>query len=243
MSKAKKAPTKTTTAAPTAPASPPLDLIVIVADLDAENTMKALLARPQALAIRPIGFEVLRYEGRDSGCYRESHDFARKLKLSKPAARWMVLFDRHGCGSTKTACDLEQEVEANFVSAGFGAGDVRAVVFDPELEIWVWGASPHIASVLGWTDLGSLKKWLQSPKQVARNSQVIAKGAPVWPPTSPKPDDPKEAYGLALACTGTPQSARNFGRLAQSVSAKGCADRAWTRFEGALKRWFPRAGE
>ena len=61
------------------------DLFVVVADLDAENAVRSLLLeRQESLGIklnfnadRPPDGDLLRYCGRDSGCYRNAVDLLR----------------------------------------------------------------------------------------------------------------------------------------------------------------------
>ena len=50
------------------------DLAVLVAD---KNTEAALLARPQALGIRPITAKIFVHPRRDPGCVNEAHLFLR----------------------------------------------------------------------------------------------------------------------------------------------------------------------
>ncbi len=66
------------------------DLFVVVADLDAENALKILLTeRQESLGIAldfspfpPPNGDLLRYSGRDSGCYRDAVDLLRPPQKS-----------------------------------------------------------------------------------------------------------------------------------------------------------------
>ena len=61
------------------------DLFIVVADLDAENAIKTLLTeRQEALGIAldfsslsPPNGDLLRYSGRDSGCYQDAVELMR----------------------------------------------------------------------------------------------------------------------------------------------------------------------
>lgn len=61
----------------------------------------------------------------------------------------------------------------------------EVVVIDPELEIWVWSASPHVEDVLGWKgSTPPLRSWLCNQG--------------LWGDDRPKPQDPKRAMEGAL---------------------------------------------
>ena len=47
----------------------PKDLIILVADLDMENAVKGLLSNPRRLGIEKPSYRIVRYPGRDSGCF------------------------------------------------------------------------------------------------------------------------------------------------------------------------------
>ena len=76
------------------------DLRVVVADLDAENALKALLARYQSLGIRRLRFDpdedLFRYSGRDPGCRLDAVELLRPFQTTHEHA--IVMFDRHGSG-------------------------------------------------------------------------------------------------------------------------------------------------
>jgi hypothetical protein len=72
------------------------DLLVLVADLDAEETIKTLLSQPQKLGIKPIEYKMLRHPQRDSGCYTDAHNLLRSQYHLYHKA--IVVFDYHGSG-------------------------------------------------------------------------------------------------------------------------------------------------
>lgn len=53
----------------------PLDLYVLVADKNMEQTLLGLLARPDALGIRALRYQVTPHPSRDPGCLREGAAF------------------------------------------------------------------------------------------------------------------------------------------------------------------------
>src|SRR6266853_5633866 len=50
------------------------DLVLLVADKNAQFALKGALGRPEALGIRPIGFEFLVHPGRDGGTRKSGPD-------------------------------------------------------------------------------------------------------------------------------------------------------------------------
>jgi len=168
------------------------DLFVVMADLDAENAISKLLCKRQsALGIRvdfnpdrPPAGDLLRYAGRDSGCYKNAVDVLRTPQRTHHHA--LLIFDRDGCGAkTESREEIESEVEDQLHRNGWAKDAVSVIVIEPELEAWVWATSPRVADVLGWqNERGGLHPFLTS-----RN---------LWDENSPKPSNPKEAMRQSL---------------------------------------------
>lgn len=209
------------------------DLFVVVADLDAENAIRTLLCQRQpALGIqldfkpdRPPNGDMLRYWGRDSGCYKDAVDLLRPPQQTH--RHGLLCFDRHGSGAESRAREeVEAEIEDHLVASGWPRGNVAAVVLDPELEAWVWSSSPHVAEILGWRgERENMISFLQARK--------------LWEPNSPKPSDPKEAMRQALRSKQKMGGARLFAELASRVTLQGCQDPAFQKLQQTLARWFP----
>ncbi|MFW5732018.1 MAG: methylation-associated defense system protein MAD4 [Planctomycetota bacterium] len=210
------------------------DLFVVVADLDAENVMKALLSRRQeALGVslqfnpdRPPQGDLLRYQGRDSGCYRKAVDLLRPPQRTHRHA--ILCFDHHGSGAERQAAEqTEADLERQLHASGWQHGSVAVIVIEPELESWVWANSPQVADALGWRhEDGELRTFLQSQG--------------FWEPRVAKPSDPKAAMDAALRQKNQPGGrASIFSRLASKVSVRGCEDRAFIKLADTLRRWFP----
>lgn len=205
------------------------DLFVIVADLDAENTIKTLLCkRQESLRIR-VDFnpssDLLRYSRRDSGCYKDA------VRLLRPPTRThrhaLLCFDRHGCGADdKNREEIEAELECKLPRVGWPNGTAAVVVLEPEVEAWIWADSPHVASVLGWRDdRAALREYLET------------KG--LWDAGAPKPNDPKVAMEQALRKKRQAGGARLFASLALNVTVQQCQDPSFRKFHDTLKGWFP----
>lgn len=136
------------------------DLVLLVADKNMEGALRGLLSRPQSLGLREISCDLFIHPERDPGCLLRSHLLLQPFVHSH--SRALVLFDMDGCGQESLGrAALERQVEARLFGAGWG-DRAAAVVIDPELEVWVWNDSPHVAKALGWEDgESSLKEWLK----------------------------------------------------------------------------------
>jgi hypothetical protein len=204
---------------------PKKDLVVLVADGNAEHALKEILDRHLSLSIRPIQFEVIRDTARaDPGCYGRSHEFLRPFLREFEHA--IVVFDRQGSGQeARDAEELENEVTCRLRQNGW-ADRGAVVVIDPELEAWVWGPSREVDQTLGWYDRPArLREWLRD------------KG--LWPAEQVKPPDPKLALETALGQLRRPRSSAIYGELAKSVSLAHCQDRSFQRLVEILRSWFP----
>jgi hypothetical protein len=201
------------------------DLIVVVADADAEQAVRALLARPRSLEIRTVLFEVRRFVKRDSGCFGESHELLRSFQKQFRYA--LVVFDRQGCGREHTMSrqQIESDVEGRLARNGW-ADRSAAVVLDPELEAWVWSKSPVVAEVLGWHSRHhEFQAWLDMHGGVSSKTG--------------KPADPKALFHEALRLEGVRRSPSLFQQLAGRVTLLQCTDPSFAKFRDTLQHWFP----
>jgi hypothetical protein len=200
------------------------DIVFLVADNDMEQTVRGLMSRPHDLGIRPVTFDVYRHPQRDAGCWNVAHDFLRPFHRQYQYA--MVLFDHHGSGQDnrkieKLQTDLEERLHKN----GWPER-ARVIVFQPELEIWVWSASSVVDRVLGWAARSpDLRSWLRGKKLLK--------------PGALKPDDPKEAMIRALREVQKRPSSAYFKQLADQMAFDRCEDVGFGRFRETLQRWFP----
>jgi hypothetical protein len=203
-----------------------LDLIVVVADLGIETTVGALLQRTQSLQIRQVAFEIRRPVG-DSKCCREAHNFLRSFVPQFDYA--LVVFDRQGSGREHLSrVEIEAQVE-NRLSINGWASRSAAVVLDPELEVWVWGDSGEVPTILGWSGRQpDLRAWLHENFKVR--------------PESRKPFDPQLAFERALTLGAGGPPARILRQLAERVSPTRCSDEAFLKFRSTLQTWFPITG-
>ncbi|GMV60075.1 MAG: hypothetical protein AMXMBFR72_31680 [Betaproteobacteria bacterium] len=200
-----------------------LDLVWLVADKNMEATVRGLLKRPAALAIRPIDCETLVHPRRDPGCF---HEASAMLAGYRDRARHaLVLLDRAWEGAPEaSAAALESQLEAT-LARDLGAGWASAIVIDPELEAWVFAQSPHVDEALGWTG-----------RQPKLREVLVQRN--LWAPQAAKPSDPKKAVEHALRAVRKPRSSSIYRQLAERVTLQGCQDRAFQRLTMLLKEWF-----
>lgn len=201
----------------------PLDLLVLVADADIEETVKGLLDNPGRLGIRPIRWHTRRHMDRDPGCARRSVEFLRPFRNQYTHA--LVVFDHEGSGREAQAREaLECAIEGELVQSGWSVDGARVVVLEPELESWVWSPSIHVATALGWSDWGSLRGWLEEQGWLV--------------PGTTKPKRPKETMLAAMRHRRLPRSAARFRKLAENVGHGGCRDPAFNKLRDVLRAWF-----
>ena len=203
------------------------DLVILVPDRNVEAALDGLLATPARLGMRNLSFEIHVHVHRDPGCFLTAHEFLRPF--AGRCAHALVVFDRIGCGrEALQAEDLEQAVRFRLRDSGW-ADRAAAVAIDPELEIWVWSDSPHVASCLGWEGgIRELRSWMASEG--------------LWIQEHPKPADPKRALERVLRQVRKPRSSAIYARLASSVGLDRCRDPSFARLRGILSGWFAPAG-
>ena len=197
------------------------DLVVVVPDNNMEAAVQGLLGRRESLGIRRVSSDVFVHVHRDPGVLRTSHELLRPLAAHYDRA--LVMFDREGCGREEPPELLAEQVQGNLDRSGW-AGRSQVIVLDPELEVWVWSDSPHVASALGMSnrDLERLiEECFGSREEV-------------------KTTCPKEAMEQVLRSSCKPRSSSIYRELADRVSVQRCSDGAFLRLKACLREWFPR---
>jgi hypothetical protein len=205
------------------------DLIVLVADKDMELTMMALLNRHQSFNIREINFKIVPHINRDNGCFQEAEKFLQIYQEEYTHA--LVLFDYHGSGPDVRTNKLShketvQDVENRLQKSGWKAANAKAIVSNPELEIWLWTDSTHhLEDLLSWKDSKKPKEYLQSTTKH-------------WITGELKPQFPKDAFDAILNHTGKRRSSDWFKKLAERMSFKNCQDPNFLKLKEVLVNWF-----
>lgn len=200
------------------------DLAVLVADKNTEAAVTALLARHQALDIRPVTASIFVHPRRDPGCANEAHLFLKPFAQDFRHA--LVVFDHEGSGREEySPQELALQIAEQLNVAGWQDRG-QAIVIAPELEVWVWSPSPHVAQSIGWRDRQpSLRDWLSMTGQ--------------WPTDRAKPERPKDALEAALREIRRPRSSALYSDLAARVSLRGHNEPAFVSLISTLQRWFP----
>lgn len=194
-------------------------LIVVVADRSMKATIDAILARP-TFRIKADSQVMQNY---DASVVRDSPAYLRSFIKSYKYA--LVMCDRVGCGRNETREVIEHDIEARLAANGW-AGRSAAIVIDPELDVWIWQRSQHVAKALGWLDgPTALYKWLEHEKYICTGDI--------------KPQNPKVALDKALWKSGVPKSSSVFKEVAGAVSLNRCADPAFGKLRAVLQKWFP----
>jgi hypothetical protein len=200
-----------------------IDLVCLVADKSMEAVVEKVLPRHQALGIRPIQFRILRHPRKDSACYHDPLGLLRDFVRS--AHRGLVLFDRDWVGVPQQPTEqLEASVDRQLDS--LRAGWAKAIVIDPELEVWLCSRSPRLEEKLGWHG--------RSPSL----TEAMAECG-LWPLDAAKPADPKSTIERALYLAGKPRSSSIYGEVAAVLGMKDCVDSSFQRFRSTLQAWFP----
>lgn len=200
------------------------DLIIPASDKDLEFALRGLLARPQALGIRPIDADIFVDPLHDPACALRGvpliSGFANQYRYG------LLMFDHEGSGrETTSPQELADRLNAEFARSAWGAR-ARAIVLVPELEAWIWSDSPHVDDAAGWKNRNpGLRPWL-----IDRGWLCTGKTKPVRP---------KEAFEAALREARTPRSASLYERIARTVSLRRCRDSSFRELRTTLTNWFP----
>lgn len=199
------------------------DLVILVADKNAQFALRGALGRPAALGIRPLAHEFRTHVGRDGGARTTGVDV-----LARERARFshaLLVFDLEGCGAEphETAEDLERSLDAE-LRVQWGA-NAKALVIAPELDIWIWGADNALQDVLQWPVEDSIRTWLRG-----RGFTFDANG---------KPERPKEALEELVPIHRQPRSSALYEKITGRISLHRCTDSTFLRLREALQNWFP----
>ena len=133
------------------------DLALLVADKNMDFAMRGILTRNMSLGIRVISFETEIHPGRDGGVRTTGPETLALLK--DQFYHGMIMLDWEGSGSdADRASILERELDSR-LSRSWG-DRAKAIVIEPELDAWVWGADNAMGGVLGWSEALGIRRWL-----------------------------------------------------------------------------------
>ncbi len=204
---------------------PPLqDLVILVPCQDIEMAVKGLLTRQESMRIRGVQAHFIRAPGHDPACYSKCGELLRPYHRRYRHA--LTIFDREGSGGDQMPrAELERDAREKLIHAGW-EDRAEAIAIDPEVEVWVFSDSPHLATAVGWSgETSSLRLWLEK------------KGW--WVPGESKPTHPKEALNALRREARLPASSSLYTALASKVSLGRCGDPAFNKLLSILQSWFP----
>ncbi|MCP5524267.1 MAG: hypothetical protein H7A46_22250 [Verrucomicrobiales bacterium] len=198
------------------------DLVILTPDKNTQYAITGALGRCESLGIRRVEFELRVHAGRDGGVRKSGADV---LALERRRFRHaLVLLDFEGSGTSLAgSAELESELDER-LRPTWGP-HAKAIVIDPEVDIWVWGADNAIEPEIGWREGRHVREWLR------RNGFELDENS--------KPIRPKEALEAALRFTGLPRSSALYLRVARRISLARCTDAAFGRLTARLREWFP----
>lgn len=197
------------------------DLVILVADKPMQFSLRGALDRPKSLGIRPIRADYVVHANRDGGVRKTGPDL---LALKHSAAKHaLMILDYEGCGANQPAAELEAELDQR-LSQRWGV-KAKAVVIEPELDVWMWGSDNALRSVLDWDKPASIREWLRNADWRFAHDD--------------KPERPKEALEKVLRELRQPQSAALYEAIAKQISLARCQDKAFLRLKHQLQEWFP----
>ena len=197
------------------------DLVLLVADKDAHFALKGALERPTALGIRPITFEFRVHVGHDGGVRTTGPEvLAMEHRRFSHA---LLAMDFEGCGSNRDATTLEAQLDARLFATW--QDRAKALVIEPEVDVWMWGSDNAIREVVGWPLDGSIREWLFSEGFQFQSND--------------KPMSPKDALHAVWRKANQQRSSALYQEIASRISLRKCTDAAFQRLRQQLVVWFP----
>lgn len=203
------------------------DLLVYVADADAQAFTKAILDRPQALGIRPISFDIERHPLRDSGMVQSGAELARMKQGRYQKA--LLMWDHHGSGRDHKNTPAEVQIEIQSKLDAFSwSGNSATIVLVPELEQWLWFCETALVSHCRIT-IQQLEEWVG--ERASKLTTTIA---------ALKQHQPKELFEYVmrerLRRTISPRDFDEIGKRASVNSLRNCP--SFLAISETLQAWF-----
>jgi len=204
------------------------DLLLYVADADAQAFMNSLLNKPLALSIRQITFDIERHPLRDSGMVQSGAELARMKKSQYQKV--LLTWDHHGSGRDhKQSPEQVQEEIQNKLDSYTWRGNSSVTIFMPELEQWLWYSENALISYCNIT-IDQLRKWLDE------RSNKLGKTVDAL-----KTEQPKELFEYVmrerLKRTISPRDFAEIGRRAGVSQLMACE--SFRSIVELLRNWFP----
>ena len=198
------------------------DLVLLVADKNAQFALKGALERSKALGIRRIEFEFRVHPGRDGGARKSG---AEVLALEhRRFQHGLLVLDFEGSGTElPDAAALEKQLDSKLRTRW--NNHAKSIVIEPELDIWAWGSDNAIEQAIDWPAGEGIRDWLRR-----QNFDFSI---------NEKPIRPKEALEAVLRSLNSPRSSAFYQHIAERISLRRCTDEAFIRLRTQLSEWFP----
>lgn len=201
----------------------------LVADKNMEACLLGLFQRDRWW--RSVGCAQVDLSQRDIHVAAGSADpglYSRGAELLRPFSdmydRMVVMVDAEWSGSPGLQA-IQERMRAHLEAAGWRADRALALVFEPEVDLWLWTKTDHTAQALGWPSWRALAPALDTHHW--------------WPAGEPKPPRPKEAAEWALSQKRRPRSSAIYQRITSAIGLKHCVEPAFLSLREALRTWFP----
>lgn len=209
------------------------DLVVLVPDRDWKQAMSSLLQRPQSFGIRPIKFDIVYDPMHDS-----SPEAAELLRPYIPSHRHALVFrDIHGSGwEGRGTAALRAAIGNHLRKTGWDGENVRAIVVDPELEVWLRFPSAHLRELVRQRARHH-RRSVESISEITENAIESQGGRD----DLKKPVSPKEVFNSLLRHYGINRSSAIYGNLAQRESVQHCKSESFNELKKILITWFGRS--
>lgn len=198
------------------------DLAILVPDKDIQLGIDNLFSRHQSLNIRQISYEIFVHPLHDPGVCLGAANFLRPFSNQYNYA--LVFIDHEGSGQEQTPLDDLASNIKNDIERNGWPGKVEVIVFNPELEVWVWTETNAVAEILGWDSYLELKSWLIDQA--------------VWEQNCSKPKRPKKAVEKSLETKRIPRSSSIYGEIGRTVRLDRCQDQSFRKLRSILQNWF-----
>jgi hypothetical protein len=211
------------------------DLLFLVADTNMEYALRGFFERERphlSIGCGPIVFDpapnrdiVVAAGDNDSGLYKRAGDWLREA--ASHYRHVVIMIDAEWDGSPGAEA-IRRKLSEELAVAGWPEDAGLALVLEPEVDIWLWADSPHVATAMRWPSSDALRAALE-------REGWLEVGAI-------KPKRPKEAAEWALRQQRQPRSSALYRKIASRVSLNRCTDPALRQLVEALRSWFPSEG-
>lgn len=199
------------------------DIVFLVADQAMQQMLHGFFGREQfhrSLGCRSFVFDprrdIVRSVSSDSFVYRNAREMLSFH--ARTHQRAVVLVDAKWGGSPGT--DKMREHISRSLSVEWEHRH-KVIVFEPELEAWLWQDNPNVGKAIGCPDF----------------RKILAE-AGFWPWGQSKPTKPKKALEYLKEHHGADGSRAAFKRVAKSVSVRNCKDQEFQVLRDKLCDWF-----